>query len=407
MPRYRYRARRADGAPVEGVIEAADLDAAAGQLLDGGLIPLALDEQAAEDRPWGGVRAWFGRDRPHPDTLILFSRQCHALLRAGVPIIRGLRLLADSSRDPVFARVIEAISDDLESGLELSVALARHPDVFSPLYVNMVRVGETSGRLDEAFAHLYQYLRRDRETRKQIKAAFRYPAFVLAAIVIAVFILMTFVIPKFAAFYQANHLTLPLPTRIIMAVAGFCAAYWWLILGAAAVAALGWRQWLQTAQGRLWWDEHKLRLPIVGDIALRATLARFCRTLAMALGAGVPVLQAVHVTAQALGNVFLGGKVQDMREHIERGESLLRAAARQGVFTPVVLQMIAVGEESGRIEEMLGEVAGFYEREVDYDVENLNAAIEPLLTVALAGVVLLLMLGIFLPMWNVTELVGR
>jgi MSHA biogenesis protein MshG len=405
MPRFDYKAKSSAGATLSGTMDAADLDAAAAQLLETGVIPLSISPAEEKRQALDELKERLGLNNPGLDELILFSRQCYTLNRAGVPIIRGFRLLADSYRNPVFASTIEAVAEDLETGRDLSTALSRHPKVFSPLYVNMIRVGETSGRLDEAFLHLHEYYQRDRRTRNQLKAAFRYPAFVLTAIIAAVIILMTFVIPKFASFYKANGLDLPLPTRIIMAVSDFFVGFWPLLLGAAVIGIFAFRRYIHTEKGRLWWDERRLRFWIVGDIALRGTLARFGRTLAMALSAGVPVLQAINVTARALGNEYLAMKVISMREGVERGESMLRAASRQRVFTPIVLQMIAVGEESGQLDEMLQEIAGFYEREVDYDVDNLNATIEPLLTVALAGLVLLLMLGIFLPMWNLTDLV--
>jgi MSHA biogenesis protein MshG len=405
MSKFSYQARSNSGAAVSGILEAATAHAAANQLIETGAIPLKIEPYTEHRSSWQNIRRSLGLDNPGLDELIIFSRQCYALNRAGVPIIRGFRMLAQSYRNPVFSEAIHDIADSLESGRDLSTSMAMHPKIFSPLYVNMIRVGETTGRIDEAFLHLHSYYERDRETLNQLKAAFRYPMFVLIAIVIATIIIMTFVIPKFTSFYAANHLTLPIPTKIIMAISGFMVNYWPFLLTGAIAGGYGFRHYINTEKGRLWWDALKLRFWIIGDIALRATLARFSRTLAMALSAGVPVLQAINVTARALGNEYVAGKVVNMRESIERGDSMLRSASKQNIFTPITLQMIAVGEESGRMDEMLEEVAGFYEREVDYDVRHLNATIEPLLTVALAGLVLLLMLGVFLPMWNLVEMV--
>ena len=407
MPKFNYKARSSSGASVSGQLEAISADAAASQLMQSGSMPLKIEPVADTQDSWGGIRRQLGMDNPGVDDLILFSRQCYALNKAGVPIIRGFRLLVESSRSPVFAEVIDAVADDLESGRELSVAMSKHPDIFNQLYINMIRVGETSGRLDEAFLHLHDYLERDREIINQLKAAFRYPSFVLIAIIIAFVILMVAVIPKFATFYLKNGLTLPLPTRIIMAISNFMTDYWILLLGGFLVGGFGFWNFINSKKGRLWWDEKKLSFIVVGSIALRGTLSRFARTLAMAQTSGVPVLQAIMVTAKALGNEYIAQKVVNMREGVERGDSLLRAASRQQVFTPIVLQMIAVGEESGKIDEMLNEIAGFYEREVDYDVKHLNASIEPVLTVAMGGLVLLLMLGIFLPMWNLVDLIKQ
>ena len=405
MPKFSYQARVTSGATVSGILEAASVNAVANQLLETGAIPLKIEPHEEKLGLWAGLSRKLGFDNPGLDELILFSRQCYALNHAGVPIIRGFRMLAESYRNPVFSDAINEIADDLESGRDLSSSMSRHPKIFSPLYVNMIRVGETTGRMDEAFLHLHSYYERDRETLNQLKAAFRYPLFVLIAIVIATIIIMTFVIPKFTSFYAKNHLELPIPTRIIMAISNFMVDYWPFLLVGAVAGIVGFRRYINTEKGRLWWDERVLRFWVVGDIALRATLARFSRTLAMALSAGVPVLQAINVTARALGNEYVAHKVTRMRESIERGDSILRSASRQEIFTPITLQMFAVGEESGRMDEMLEEVAGFYEREVDYDVAHLNATIEPLLTVALAGLVLLLMLGVFLPMWNLVDMI--
>ncbi len=405
MAKFSYQARADSGETLTGKMEGANVEAVANQLIQTGAIPLKIEPFEEKQSSWLKIKSKLGLDKPGLDELILFSRQCNALNRAGVPIIRGFRMLAGSYRNHVFAETINDIADDLESGRDLSAAMSRHPAIFSPLYVNMIRVGETTGHMDEAFAHLHDYFERDRETINQLKAAFRYPLFVIITIIIATIIIMTFVIPKFTAFYAKNRLELPIPTQIIMGISNFMVEYWPFLLVGVIGMGFGFRHYINTEKGRLWWDKSILRFWIIGDITLRAVLARFSRTLAMALSAGVPVLQSITVTARALGNEYIATKVINMREHIERGDSLLRAASRQDIFTPITLQMFAVGEESGRMDEMLEEVAGFYEREVDYDVKHLNATIEPLLTVALAGLVLLLMLGVFLPMWNLVDMI--
>lgn len=405
MAKYSYQARANSGEALTGKMEGANVEAVANQLIQTGAIPLKIEPYEEKRSRWEKFRRKLGLDNPGLDELILFSRQCNALNRAGVPIIRGFRMLAASYRNPVFAEAINDIADDLESGRDLSSSMAKHPGIFSPIYVNMIRVGETTGRLDDAFSHLHDYFERDRETINQLKAAIRYPLFVTIAIVVATIIIMTFVIPKFTSFYAKNRMDLPVPTKIIMGVSNFMVEYWPFLLLGALAAIFSFRHYIRTEKGCLWWGEKILRIWVVGDITLRATLARFSRTLAMALSAGVPVLQSITVTAHALGNEFIASKVINMRESIERGDSMLRSASKQDIFTPITLQMIAVGEESGRMEEMLEEVAGFYEREVDYDVKHLNATVEPLLTVALAGLVLLLMLGVFLPMWNLVDMI--
>jgi MSHA biogenesis protein MshG len=398
MPRFEYTARDRSGGRVTGAVEAGSVDAVAGQLFDQGITPIDIQQRARSQGP--NLRRRLGMDKPSGDDIVMFSRQMYTLTRSGVPLIRGLTQLAESTRNPVLSETIRAVMTDLESGRELSGSLARYPRVFSPLYVAMIRVGEESGRLEEAFERLTRYLERERDTVRQIKQATRYPTIVLVAIALAIFILMTYVIPVFAGVFERLDAELPLMTRILIGVSNFFAAYWWAILLSIGGAWYGLRQWRQTENGALRWDRGKLKMPIVGDILLRGTLARFARAFSMSQRSGVPILQAMNVTAAAVDNVWVSRKVLSMREGIEHGESLSRTAQRAEVFTPLVIQMISVGEESGRLDEMVDEVADFYEREVDYDVQNLGALIEPILTIGVAILVFLLALGIFLPMWD-------
>ncbi len=398
MPRFEYVARDSGGNRVSGAIDAGSVDAVAAQLSDRGVIPIEINQRAGQSGP--GLRRRLGLDHPSRDDLVMFSRQMYTLTRAGVPLIRGLTQLAESTRNPVLADTIRAIIVDLESGRELSGALARYPRVFSPLYVAMTRVGEESGRLQEAFERLTRYLESERDTVRQIKQAVRYPAIVVIAIAIAIFILMTYVIPVFAEVFERFDAELPLMTRILIGVSNFFAAYWWAIVLAVGGAWYGLRAWRRTENGALRFDRWKLQAPIIGDILLRGTLSRFARAFSMAQRSGVPILQALNVTAAAVDNVWISRRVLAMRDGIEHGEALSRTAQRTGVFTPLVIQMIAVGEESGNLDDMVEEVADFYEREVEYDVRNLGTLVEPILTIGVAILVFILALGIFLPMWD-------
>ncbi len=397
MPRFDYAGRDPGGARVAGSLEAGSLDAAVAQLFERGVTPLEVNEHKAEQP---GLRRQLGLDQPKREDVILFTRQMYTLTRSGVPLIRGLTQLSDSTRNPVLAETIQTVIADLESGRDLSGALARHPDIFSPLYVSMVRVGESSGRLEEAFERIHQYLESERETVRRIKQAVRYPTFVVIAMVVAIMILMTWVIPTFAQVFERFDAQLPLPTRILIAVSNFFVAWWWLLVAAAAAGWVALRAWRKTEQGHREWDRRKLGVPLVGSILLRATLARFARAFSMASRSGVPILEALHVVAAAVDNAWITRRILDMREGIERGESLSRVAHRSGVFTPLVVQMLAVGEETGRLEQIIDDVADYYEREVDYDVRNLSSLIEPILTMGIALMVFLLALGIFLPMWQ-------
>jgi MSHA biogenesis protein MshG len=403
MARFNYKARDAQGRPLQGRLDAVSPDAAAARLVEGGMTPLTIDEAPAQSDALESARRRLGLGLPGLSDLILFTRQVYALTKAGVPINRGFSRLAESARNRQLGEAVEQIVDDLDSGRELAGAMARHPRIFNALYVNMVRVGEETGRLEEAFLRLYHYLEREIETVNQVKTAIRYPIVVLVVMALAIAVITIKVIPEFAKIYDRFSVELPLPSRVLIGFSEFMAANWWLLLAGLVAGIIAWRRYLATERGRLWWDGKKLQLPIVGSIVLRATLARFSRAFGMASRSGVPITQALTVCSRAVANEYVATKIIGMRNGIERGESLTRTAANTEVFTPLVLQMVAVGEETGQVDDMLDEVAEFYEREVDYDVKHLNDLIQPVLTIALGVLVLILALGVFLPMWDMVQ----
>lgn len=403
MTTYAWRGRNSRGEQVSGRMDGDTREAVANQLINTGITPIEIDQSTLGDTsaPGAGLRQLFTGGRPEAKDLIFFSRQIYTLVKAGVPLTRGLAGVAQSTRNPALKRAILELIVDIEAGRELGEAMARHPGVFSPMFVNMVRVGESSGSLEQAFLLMSGYLERDREIRARIKAALRYPAMVIIAMVIAVAILMVFVIPVFADFFAQSDAELPLPTIIIIGISNFTAD-WWLIIAAALVAAaFGFRYWTRTERGHYRWDRMKFRFPAIGDILFRATMARFARSFSMTYRAGVPLIQGLTLVSRAVENEYVGQAIGDMRTGIERGESLLRTAEATGLFAPLILQMISVGEETGEVDAVLDETADYYEREVDYDIENLSAYIEPVLLIFMAVLVLILALGVFLPMWDV------
>ncbi|MBI2802820.1 MAG: type II secretion system F family protein [Gammaproteobacteria bacterium] len=404
MPNYQYRGRGRRGDLIEGALEAATRDAVATQLINSGITPVDIREAAIAFDPIATLRRSLTESRPTLDDLILFCRQMYTLMHAGVAINQAMTGLIRSARNPLFGERLTGIKTYIESGRELSGALAQHPDLFSSLFVNTVRIGENTGRLDEAFLRLSEYLDRERDTRARIKSALRYPSFVIVAITIAIGIINVVVIPQFAKIFERSQVALPLPTRVLIASSDFFSAYWPLLIAGAVAAGLAFRSWIKTESGRYRWDGIKIRLPIVGDVIYRATLGRFARGFSMSLGAGVPLTQALSVMAQAVDNEFIGERIRNIRTGVERGETLTRSATATGMFSPLVLQMLAVGEETGAVDDLLAECAGFYEREVDYDIKNLSQTIEPILIVVLAGFVLIFALGIFLPMWDLASI---
>jgi MSHA biogenesis protein MshG len=400
MAQFEYKGRGRRGDLIKGTLEASSRDAVAAQLLTSGITPVDIQVAVTRVDVLAALREMLQPNKPSLDDLILLCRQMYTLIHAGVPIGQGLTGLVRSARNPVLGKVLAEIRTVLESGRELSTALAQHPQIFSSLFVNTVRIGESTGRLDDAFLRLSEYLERDRNTRAQIKSALRYPSFVISAIVAAIGVINVVVIPQFAQIFARAKVELPLPTRLLISMSNFCTEYWGVMLCAGALAAFTFRAWIRSEQGRYRWDGIKLRLPLVGDIIHRATLGRFARGFAMSMAAGVPLTQALGVMAQAVDNEQVGERIRNIRTGVERGDTLTRSATATGMFTPLVLQMLAVGEETGAVDRMLAECASYYEREVDYDVKNLSSAIEPILIVVLAGFVLIFALGIFLPMWD-------
>lgn len=401
MPVFHYKARTASGEMVEGHLEAPSAELVASQLAAGQFIPVRIEAVQVVQDPLEGLRKRF---LPGPkvelDDLILFCRQMYTLTKSGVPIIRALRGLRETARKPAMGEALEEVIDSLESGQDLSTALGRQPRIFPLLLCSMVQVGENSGRLEEAFLQVSRYLALERETANQIKQALRYPTFVVAAISIAIGFLSLFVIPTFEKVFRSFGAELPLATRIILGISRFSVAYWPYIFIVTGLAIFLVARYVRTETGRYRWDRLKLRLPVVGSIIQRATLARFSRAFAMGFGAGVPLVHALALTARAVDNRFVGSKLEQMRNGIERGDTLTRTAAATGMFTPLVLQMLSVGEETGDIETLLQEVGEYYEREIEYDLKNLTSAIEPILIIFIGGMVLVLALGVFLPMWN-------
>lgn len=407
MPVFAYKARNSRGDAVKGEIEAASADVVATQLMNSGITPLDITESQAKKDFLGDLKIQLGTQNPTLDDLILFCRQMYTLNKAGVPIIRGITGLQESTRNVVLSEALKNILLELESGRELSSAMAQQGEIFSSLMISMVRVGENTGKLEEAFLQLSAYLELERDTRNRIKSAMRYPMFVIVAISLAIGIVNVFVIPAFAGVFKGMNMELPWQTQALIGLSDFTVAYWPYMLGMIVIAVFSFNNYIKTTSGKYRWDKAKLHFPIVGSIINRALLARFARTFAMATKSGVPLIQALGVVAKAVDNDYVAEKILSMRNGIERGDSLTRTAVATGLFTPLVLQMLNVGEETGAVDDMLNEVADFYEREVDFELKGLAAAIEPILIVFVGILVLILALGVFLPMWDMTKLASQ
>jgi len=399
MAQFSYKARRSSGELTTGILEAADASTVAQILVGRSFTPIEISEnnqiQVAELS-----QISFLTPNITLDDLVIFSRQMYSLAKSGIPILRAVRGLADTTGSKRMSAALDDVADQLERGRTLSSALNKHDEIFGRLFVSIVHVGENTGKLDEAFLQLSFYLERDQETRKQLKAATRYPMFVIIAIVIAMVIMNIVVIPIFADMFRSFGAELPLMTRILLATSSFFITKWQYILVGIGLAIFATVKYLDTKSGRYKWDRAKLRLPVVGSIFERTLLGRFARSFSMMLISGVPLTSALNLVADAVNNSFMAERILSMRKNIEKGESLSKVASNSKMFTPLVLQMISVGEETGRVDELLAEVAEFYEREVDYDLKSLTSKIEPILICVVAGMVLILALGIFTPMWD-------
>ena len=407
MALFRYKARNNRGDSVAGEIEAGSADAVATQLVNSGVTPVDI-RRVRENRDFlSELEGLLSNTKPTLDDLILFCRQMYTLSRSGVPIIRALTGLSETTNNRNLSAAIARIRRNIEGGHELSIAMGMESAIFNNLIVSIVRVGETTGRLDEAFLQLSQYLEMERDTRSRIKMAIRYPSFVIVAIIVAMGVINTLVIPAFARVFSKMKTDLPWQTKLLMSFSEFTVAYWPYILSVAILGFFAVRQYISQGKGKYNWDKLKLRLPVMGSLIMRSTLARFSRSFAMAFKSGVPLIQALTVTARAVDNDFVAERVLSMRNSVERGENLTRTAAATGLFPPLVLQMFAVGEETGAIDRMMDDVADFYEREVDYELKNLSSAIEPILIIAIGIMVLVIALGVFLPMWDMTKFAQR
>lgn len=382
-------------------VDATSATALASKLIDVGVTPISIEpvsekqpSQAKEIRlPWGkaGIKL---------DDLIVFCRQMLTLTEAGLPIVGAIKGLAGGARSPAFAQVLDSVADALQSGRELSSAMQQHPKVFSNLFVSVINVGENTGRLDESFGELSRYLELERETQRHIKAATRYPTMVMLAIAGAMVMINLLVLPAFADTFKSMNQELPLATQILVSVSDLTLAYWPHLAVAIGFAVAGVRAYVNTPAGRFLWHKYKLQLPAMGSIIKRATLARYARTFAMTAHSGLPLNRTLEIVSRAVDNDFIASRIAVMRRSIERGESLTRAAASCGLFSPLVLQMMGVGEQTGTLAEMHRNIASSYEGEVEYDLGRMSDLIEPILIIGVGGIVLVLALGIYLPMWD-------
>jgi MSHA biogenesis protein MshG len=400
---YEYLGRNHRGETMRGTVESVSPQAVATWLMESEIFPISIKTQAAGFQAPKWLTKFTGQDKVRPLDLLLFTRQMANMVRAGMQMMDAIEGIQKTTASKPLAKVLQAVREDLDRGIVLSGTLARHPSVFDDYYTNMVRVGEGTGKLEDAFRSLYNQLDFDRQMQQKIKAALRYPTFVMAALGIALTIMTIFVIPAFAKTYAGLNVELPLLTRILLAISKFSVQYWWALLMGAGFLYFLMRLVLKSPEGRYAWDRFKLRIPIVGDIMNKATVARFSRSFSTAMKANVPIVMAFQLVSRVVENAFFEARILQMRVGVERGEVLSRVMRTSGIFSPIELQLITVAERTGDVDQAVEQIALMYSDDVEYQVAKLSQTVEPILLAALGVLVGTFVLGVFLPMWELGQ----
>ena len=379
MTVFKYQGRDPQGQLMTGQLNASSVDAVADELSRKGIIPISIEVSKGKVKPFAFLQKKIFVPKVKTEELVAFCRQMYSLTKAGVPLIRTLTLILETTRSDRLSESLRSIIDDVTAGQTLTNAVSKHPKVFSSLFVSLINAGENSGQLDTVFLRLAEYLELIDRTKKQIKTATRYPIMVVTAITAALLIVNFFVIPSFAQIFSKFKVDLPFPTRVLLMTSGFLLNNWIYLLIVVVIIAVSIRVYLKTDRGRYLWDKGKLRVPIFGPIINRILLSRFTRSFAMIFRTGVPLVQGIELVSDIVDNQYMHRHILTMRDGIERGETLTKTATDTKLFSPMVLQMFSTGEEAGTVDTLLQEAAEFYEREVEYDLRRLGDLIEPVL----------------------------
>jgi type IV pilus assembly protein PilC len=403
---FEYRARDRSGGVHAGMMEGSSSAAVAGALREKGYVPLRIEEKrsSALDRQLS-IPGF--KKKVKPKEVAIFSRQLATMVNSGLTLIRSLSILEEQTDNPLLADIISQVRQQVEQGSSLSASLETHRGTFSHLYVSMIRAGEVGGALDETLDRLADTLESTVRLRSKVKSAMAYPIVVLSLIVFIVAGMLMFVVPIFKGMYDDLGGTLPFPTRLLINVSGVLTTFWYVFLGLIVGGVSAFRRWKRSEKGQISWDRLKLRAPIFGTLVQKVAISRFARTFAVLSRTGVPVLQALDIVAQTAGNALVGAAVEDVQSSVKRGESLASPLSRHEVFPPMVTHMMAVGEETGALDTMLEKVADFYDNEVDDTVNALTSLIEPLLIVVMGVAVGGILIALYLPMFNIANLIQQ
>lgn len=398
---WKYTARDRQGQSVNGEIESETKEFVIETLANQGLIPTSVKERA-EKISFGNIFGNFGS--AHRERLILFTKKLMTLYRAGIPIMRALSIIERSAEELRMVEELASIKQDMHAGKPLSKAMERFPKTFPSIYVASIAAGEASGTLDEVLEHLAMLVEKEMVLARQVKSAMRYPLIVIIAISVAIFVLMSFVVPRFANLYAKFGAELPVPTKIVMGVSSVFSSYWYLILIGSVLGLFLLRKFISTQRGRLIWDELLLKIPIMGDLILKANIARFSNMLISLFRSGVPMVNCLKILEETASNKIIANEIARLGDSFEKGREVgLEGDAKYKYFPNMALEMFQVGLESGSVESIMTELAKHYEMELEYKSRHLTAMIEPILTVIIGAMVLVLALSIFLPMWNLIK----
>lgn len=401
---YLYKVRDKAGKLIEGSLEADSTTLVANKLKQMGYIPIAIDKKstsvASKELHLPGRKG-----KVKLKDIAVFSRQFATMINSGLSLLRSLNILAEQTENKVLAGIIGEVRQDVEKGASLSQALGRHPKAFSRLYVAMVRAGESGGVLDTVLLQLASTIEKQVELKGKIKSAMTYPIAVFALVLLIVTAMLVFIVPMFKDLYADLGGTLPLPTRVLLFVSGIMTKYFPIVLLAEGAAIWGFKRWIQTDKGRAAWDRAKLRIPIFGKLVRKTALTRFARTFGVLLRSGVPILESLEITSDTVGNTVVEKGIRAVQTGVRQGDSIARPLADHPVFPPMVVQMMAVGEETGALDEMLDKIADFYDQEVEAMVNSLTSLLEPMLICVLGSTVGGMIVALYMPMFNIINLV--
>jgi type II secretory pathway component PulF len=404
MPVFEYKARDKMGELVAGNMDAPTAEAVGSELDRLGHFPVTIKSVEEEKEKSERVDPLERFQKVKMKELVLFTRQMSTLFNAGIPILGILVALEEQVETAKFKKVVKKVRLDIEGGLSLSEAMEKHPQVFDELYTSMVAAGEAGGVMDELLKRLATLMERQMDTEAKVKGAMSYPKMVVSAMVIAIVILMVKVVPIFVKMFEKAKIELPLATQILIAANKAFFDYWYILLGGSIALIFAFKKYTATEKGRYQWDMFMIKVPIMGPIVLRSSMAKFARVFSTLQAGGVSILEILSVTARVIDNTVISSIIRGLRDSVQEGMGLAVPLQKSGLIPPLVIQMIAAGEESGALDEMLEKVADYYDEEVDHAVKNLSSMIEPILLLFMAGLVLFLALAIFMPMWDMTKM---